>query len=136
MKCKDGYLIHQKRYLNDIFKKFNIDKLKLCSNMIPIINKKLKEKSLNPTKYRQAVGNLLYLVICTRPDILFSVSKASRKNQNPNYENWFNVIKIFRYLKYKPNYGIKFNKNDNYNFEVYVDADLGSDPNTRKSTTG
>ena len=136
VKCKDGYLIHQKRYLNDIFKKFNIDKLKPCSNMIPINNKKLKEKSFNSTKYRQAVGNLLYLAICTRPDILFSVSKASRKNQNPNYEDWFNVFKIFRYLKYTPNYGIKFSKNDNYNFEVYVDADLGGDPDTRKSTTG
>jgi len=136
VKCKDGYLIHQKRYLNDIFKKFNIDKLKPCSNMIPINNKKLKEKTFNSTKYRQAVGNLLYLAICTRPDILFSVSKASRKNQNPNYEDWFNVLKIFRYLKYTPNYGIKFSKNDNYNFEVYVDADLGGDPDTRKSTTG
>jgi len=30
------------RYLNDIFKKFHIDKLKPCSNMIPINNKKLK----------------------------------------------------------------------------------------------
>jgi len=71
--------------------------------MIPINNKKLNEKSFNSTKYRQAVGNLLYLVICTGPDILFSVSKASRKNQNTNYEDWFNVLKIFRYLKYTPN---------------------------------
>jgi len=33
--------------------------------MIPINNKKLKEKSFNPIKYRQAVVNLLYLAICT-----------------------------------------------------------------------
>jgi len=25
VKCEDRYLIHQKRYLNDIFKKFNIN---------------------------------------------------------------------------------------------------------------
>jgi len=43
--------------------------------MIPINNKKLKKKSFNPTKYKQAIGNLLYLAI------------ASRKNQNPNYED-------------------------------------------------
>jgi hypothetical protein len=51
------------------------------------------------TLYRSAVGNLLYLAIATRPDILFSVSKASRKNKNPTLEDWNNVIKIIKYLK-------------------------------------
>ena len=101
--------------------------------MIPINNKKLKEKSFNPTKYRKAVGNLSCHMYKARYLIF---GKASRKNQNPNYEDWFNVLKIFRYLKYTPNYGIKFSKNDYYNFEVYVDADLGGDHDTRKSITG
>jgi len=68
-KLKDGYLIHQKRYLNEIFEKFEIYKYKECANMIPIENEMLKKKSFNPTKYRQAIGSLLYLAICTRPDI-------------------------------------------------------------------
>ena len=79
---------------------------------------------------------MLYLAISTRPDILFSVSKASRKSDNPTYEDWYNVLKIFRYLKGNPNYGIKFTYTNTFNFNVYVDADLGGDKETRKSTTG
>ena len=65
----------------------------------------------------------MYLVICTRPDILFAVSKASRKSQDPTYEDWFNVLKIFRYLKDRQNYGIKFKFNSQKDFEVHVDAE-------------
>eukprot|EP00833_Pecoramyces_ruminatium_P000880 jgi/Orpsp1_1/1174912/evm.model.c7180000051932.1 len=136
VKCKDGYLIHQRKYLNDILNKFEINKYKPSSNTIPIENKILRCKKFNSTKYRQAIGSLLYLAISTRPDILFSVSKASRKSKDPTYEDWYNVLKIFRYLKGKPNYGIKFTYSNKFNFKVYVDADLGGDKETRRSTTG
>jgi len=47
----------------------------------------------------------------TRPVIIYATSKASRKNQNPPYEDWMNILKIFRYLKGTKYYRIKFNKN-------------------------
>ena len=100
--------MHQKKYLEDILNKFEINKYKPTSNTIPIENNILKSKKFNPTKYKQVIGSLLYLAISTRPDILFSVSRASRKSKDPTYEDWYNVIKIFRYLKGKPDYGIKF----------------------------
>jgi len=136
VKCKDGYLIHQKKYLNEILNKFDINKYKPTSNTIPVENTILRKKKFNVTKYKQAIGSLLYLAISTRPDILFSVSKASRKSDNPTFEDWYNVLKIFRYLKGNPNYGIKFTYANNFNFDVYVDADLGGDKETRRSTTG
>jgi len=40
-----------------------------------IKKKKKNKKKLNETVYRSAVGNLLYLAVCTRPFIFFSVSK-------------------------------------------------------------
>ncbi|OUM61513.1 hypothetical protein PIROE2DRAFT_12466 [Piromyces sp. E2] len=82
----------------------------------------------------QAVGCLLYLAMGTRPDIMYATSKATRKNQNPTYEDWMNVIKIFRYLKGTKYYGIKINKN--INIRVFVDADLGGDTESMRSTTG
>lgn len=133
-KLKDGYLLHQRRHLNNLFKKYNLDKFKIATNMVPETNEEYRKKPFDETKYRQAIGSLLYLGICTRPDILFYVSKASRKSHNPNYEDWLNVIKIFRYLKGKPNYGLKFTRNCELN--VFVDADFGGDLETRKSTTG
>eukprot|EP00833_Pecoramyces_ruminatium_P011916 jgi/Orpsp1_1/1185948/evm.model.c7180000096179.1 len=82
----------------------------------------------------QAVGSLLYLAMGTRPDIMYAVSKASRKNKNPTYEDWMNVLRIFRYIKGTKYYSIKFNRS--INIKVYVDADLGGDKETKRSTTG
>jgi len=134
IKEKDGYLLQQHKYLENILRKFDIDKYKISSNMIPEENEELRKRKFNITKYQQAIGSLLYLAICTRPDILFPVNKASRKAKDPNYEDWYNVIKIFRYLKGKPNYGLRYSGNLKLN--VYVDADYGGDVESRKSTTG
>jgi len=72
--------------------------MKSLLNMIPIENENLKKLKVVNTIYRSAIGNLLYLAICTRPDIIYSVSKAARKSKNPNMEDWYNVIKFFKYL--------------------------------------
>jgi len=71
----------------------------------------------------------LYLAISSRPNILLSVNKTSRK-----YEDWYNVLKIFKYLKGNSNYGIKFSNTDNFNLNVNVNADIGKDKEIRKST--
>jgi hypothetical protein len=77
---------------------------------------------------------LLYLAICTQPDILFPVKKTSQKAKSPTYEQRYNVLKIFRYLKGKPNYRQKFKKN--INLDVYVDTNYEGDEETRKLSTG
>jgi len=97
-------------------------------------NEKLSKKKFNQKLYMKAVGCLLYLAIGTRPDIMFATSKASRKNQDPTYEDWFNVLKIFRYLNGTKYYGLKFTNNIDLN--IFVDADLGGDERTKRSTTG
>jgi len=134
IRCKDGYIMHQLNYLNKILDKFNIDKYKECSNLTFIEDEKLRNRKFDSQTYMKAVGSLLYLAMGTRPDIIFAVSKASRKNNNPTYEDWINVLKIFRYLKGTKNMGIKFNKS--LFLSVYVDADLGGDNETKRSTTG
>ena len=134
IKCEDGYFIHQQQYLNEILERFNIDKYQQVSNMMYIEDKNQREKKFNKTTYMQAVGSLLYLAMGTRPDIMYATSKASRKNQDPTYEDWMNVVRIFRYLKGTMNYGIKIT--NDIRLRVYVDADLGGDKVTRRSTTG
>ena len=89
--------------------------------MKPTENKKLRKIKFDPTIYRSAIGNLLYLAICTRHDILFSVSKSDRKSANPAMEDWENILKISKYLKGTINYGINFTKNRKT--EEFVDAD-------------
>ncbi len=122
IKNEHGYIMHQLQYLNKILGNFKIDRY---SEVSSLIYEELRKKKFNPTKYMQAVGCLLYLAMETRPDILFATEKASRKNKNPTYEDWYNVIRIFRYLKGTKNYDLKFT--NNINLDVFVDADLGGD---------
>jgi len=79
----DGYFLDQTRYINEILEKFNMSKLSSIRNMSPIKNEKLRNIKMDETKYRSAIGNLLYLSICTRPDIIYSVSKASKEIKEP-----------------------------------------------------
>jgi len=134
IKLKDGYFIHQLQYINKILDRFNIDNYREISNVMFEENKDLRNKSFNSKIYMQAIGSLLYLAMGTRPDIIFAVSKASRKNQKPTYEDWFNVLKIFRYIKGTKYYGIKYN--NDISLRVFVDADLGGDVETKRSITG
>ena len=99
----------------------NINKYNPTSNTIPIESTDLSSRKFNVTKYKQDIGSLLYLAISTRPDILFSISKASKKSDNFTYEDWYNVLKIFIYLKGKPNYSIKFTFTNNLNCNVNED---------------
>ena len=85
IKLKDGYFIHQLQYINKILDRFNIDNYREISNVMFEENKDLRNKSFNSKIYMQTVGSLLYLAMGTRPDIMFAVSKASRKNQKPTY---------------------------------------------------
>jgi len=134
IKTKYGYIMHQLQYLNKILEKFKIEEYNQISSLTYIQDEELRKRSFDPKKYMQAVGSLLYLAMGTRPDILFATSKASRKNRNPTYEDWINVIKIFRYLKGTKYYGLSYT--GNINLDVYVDADLGGDEETKRSTTG
>ena len=48
--------------------------------------------------YREAVGALMYLAVCTRPDIATAVSNAARNQANPTEADVKAVKFIFRYL--------------------------------------
>ncbi|XP_074315551.1 secreted RxLR effector protein 161-like [Silene latifolia] len=49
--------------------------------------------------YSSALGSLMYVMVCTRPDLAQSVSVVSRFMGDPGKEHWQAVKRIFRYLK-------------------------------------
>ena len=56
-KLNDGYLLHQKRYIENILDRFEINKYKQTSNTVPIKDEKLRNKTIDKTLYQQAVGS-------------------------------------------------------------------------------
>ena len=60
------------------------------------------------SKYRQAIGALLYAANATRPDISYAVSALARHLSAPTTEHWPLVKRIFRYLKGTSHYTLTF----------------------------
>ena len=85
--------------------------------------------------YANAVGNLMYAMVSTRPDISQAVGVVSRFMANPGEEQWRVLKWVLRYLRRTSDHCISF---DGHEGSVcgYVDANYASDLDERRSTTG
>ena len=75
----------------------------------------------------------------TRPDLAFAVSKVSQFAANPTQTHLLAAKRILRYIKGTIDYKIHFGSESTDNsitLKGYSDADWGSDPDSRKSTSG
>ena len=91
--------------------------------------------------YQSAVGSLMYLAMCTRPDILYAVVATARFMHDPGEAHWVAVKRIMRYLKGTADYSITYSKSidpyEPFRFYGYSDASWGSDdPDAFKSNSG
>ena len=59
----------------------------------PKKNEEKKRMSIVP--YAKAIGNLMYAMLCRRPDICFVVGMVSRYQSNPGPTHWATMKKIF-----------------------------------------
>ena len=58
--------------------------------------------------YQQAIGELIYLMVTSQPDISFPLIKLSQYSSNPAAEHYDSVKQIFRYIKATKHDGIYF----------------------------
>ena len=139
--------IDQQTYTETILKRFNMQECKgaltpsmqipLTKAMSPTNEEKVKDMINVP--YRQAVGALNYLAVCTRPDIANAVSSVSRYLNNPGPQHWTAVKHILRYLKKTSTHGLIFKAKGSDLNNIgpnYSDADWAGCLDTRRSTTG
>ena len=107
---------------------------KLSNAQCPKSEEDIAEMKLIP--YASAVGSLMYVMVCTRPDIAHAVGLVSRFKSNPGKEHWCAVKWILRYLKGAIDVGLLFGKGSSLSVRGYVDADFAGDIDNRRSTTG
>ncbi|GJR84705.1 retrovirus-related pol polyprotein from transposon TNT 1-94 [Tanacetum coccineum] len=83
-----------------------------------------------------AVGSLMYVMVCTRPDIAHAMSVVSRYMAHPGKEHWNAVKRIFRYLKGTSDVGLIYGGEREYLVAGYSDSDYAADLDARRSLTG
>ena len=141
----------QTQYAKDVVKKFKMEDSK-CRLLVPIhSNTKFSKEDcpIDPEEieymkrvpYRSAIGSLMYLATCTRPDISYAVSMCASYMHNPGRVHWAAVKQILAYVNATTSRGLVYGTRES-NDEmlnrtyVYVDADHAGDLDNRKSRTG
>lgn len=83
--------------------------------------------------YRQSIGNLLYLAVKTRPDIMYAVSKLASFCNKPLNVHVSAIKRVWRYLKSTHDYGIWLGAKT-LELVGHSDADLGGSKFRRTTT--
>lgn len=130
----------QEAYVHRILERFNMQNCKPRETPCDLKLHYTEDavKMCDVKMYREAVGSLIYLTTCTRPDLSFVVSKLSQYFCEPTEEQWITVKHVLRYLKGTTNKELSFRRNDRKELGIvaYSDADWASDTTDRRSTTG
>ena len=81
----------------------------------------------DPTLYRAIVGSLIYIMVATRPDLSYVVTKLSQFMSAPTKSHLSVAKRCLRYLKGTCEYGLNFSKsNENLKLIGFSDSDWGN----------
>ena len=135
--------LSQPKNVKKVLSKFNMNEIKPVSTPLGT-NFKLSKEQLPKTKeerdymskvpYASAIDSLMYVMVCTRPDIANAVRVVSRFMSKPEKQHWEAVKWILRYLKGSSDTCLCFT-GASLKLQGYVDADFVGDIDSRKSTT-
>src|SRR3954468_15867949 len=95
--------LSQSTYLDKILKKFKMDQAKkgflpvlqgvrLSTNHFPTTAEDREKMSVIP--YASAIGSIMYVMLCTRPDVNLAISSVGRYQSDPGAEHWTAVKNI------------------------------------------
>ena len=73
--------------------------------------------------YASALDNLMYVMLCKRPDICYVVGIVSRYQSNPRMGHWIAMKHILKYLRRTRDYMLVYSGGD-LNPIGYTDSDF------------
>eukprot|EP00253_Pinus_taeda_P014751 PITA_14751 len=99
-----------------------------------------EEEDMSCVPYVSAVGSLIYVMVCTRPDIANAVGVLSRFMSKLGKEHWTTMKQVFMYLCGTSDYGLRYQGRPGLDrvldIHGFVDADWAGDLDQRRSTSG
>jgi len=99
--------------------------------------KKNENKDVKMVKapYQQAMGSLMYAMLCIWPDLAHPISVVSQHMANPSLEHWIAIKGIFRHLQGTLQFKLRFKGLPPQDLVGYCDTDWVGDLEDRRSTT-
>jgi hypothetical protein len=134
--------LFQETYIRKVLERFHMQDCKpidtpvgngdsLSSEMCPTTQAEIESMAQVP--YANAIGNLMYAMLCTRPKICFTVRLVSRFQSNPRPAHWKAVKRILWYLCGTVDYMLCYQGRD-LRLREYSEADWAGNLDERKST--
>ena len=144
---EDGIFIHQSNYTTKVLKRFHMDKAHPLSTPMVVRSLDVSKDPFRPREenkellgpkvpYLSAIGALMYLANCTRPDISFAVNVLARFSSSPTRRHWNGIKHILRYLQGTTDLGLFYSNKSAPEMIGYADAGYLSDPHKARSQTG
>ena len=134
--------LSQSEYVDSILRRFGL----LLANPVAVPMTATLDLTLDGTEdkfeetstfdYPSAIGSLLYLSGCTRPDITFAVNRLSRSLNAHRAAHHRAAIHVMRYLKGCPGMGLIYRRKESIKLVGFSDADWAAETNGRRSVTG
>lgn len=136
-KVKDGILLSQTKYANDVLRRTSMMNCKPSTTPLSTVEKLSAFEGTplgaeDASRYKSIVGALQYLTV-TRPDICFAVNKVYQFLHAPTMSHWTAAKRILRYVKYTLGMGLVLTKSSSILVGGFSDVDWVDD---RRSTEG
>ena len=84
--------------------------------------------------YMSAIGEILYLANCIRPDIVFATNLLA--SSAPTRKHWDGIKHVFHYFQGTVDLGLMYFRKSEFSMVGFVDAGYLSDPHQARSQTG
>lgn len=141
---KDGVLIHQENYIQEVYDKYS--KFKIPITSLPIAkgtvfskrdcpSTEAETKEMNSYPYRSILGCLSFIANRTRPDISYAVNILSQFQSNPGMFHWSALLKLLGYVYKTKHYKLSLLCNKPH-IITFSDADFAANRDDRTSLGG
>ena len=132
--------IDQQAYLQTVLQRCGMQNAKAAATPLPAGYVLMKlEEAADPerrSRFQTIIGSVLYLMLGTRPDIAFAVTKLVQHAANLTKDHLDKALYICRYLVGTQHYRLSYDGASGQGLSACTDSDWASDNNTRHSQSG
>ena len=138
--------LSQSAYIDKVRKRFSMQDSKrgylpmshgitLSKSQCP--NTKDEREQMSKIPYASVIGSIMYVMLCTKPDVSYALSITSRYQSDPGESHWTNVKNILKYMRRSKDMFLVYGGlEDDLVINGYTDASFQSDKNDFRSQSG
>ena len=138
-RAKGTLSLHQGEYIDKMLATF--EQVTAPSRVTPLEpgvkhHKGTDEDPPGDPRYRELIGSLMHVMVCTRPDIAAAVGVLSRYLDQPTHTHWEAALRVLHYLKGTRSECLQYSRDATDDLFGFCDSDWAGDEDDNRSTTG